>query len=50
MGGENYTPQHDIDYAILDKMDKDIILDYVWEHTDMMDNNQIHKHIQHITS
>ena len=37
MGGENYTPQHDIDYAILDKMDKDIILDYVWEHTDMMD-------------
>ena len=37
MGGENYTPQHDIDYAVLDKMDKDIILDYVWEHMDMMD-------------
>jgi hypothetical protein len=37
MGGEHYTPQHEIDYNILDKMDKDIILDYVWEHTDMMD-------------
>ena len=37
MGGEHYTPQHDIDYKVLDKMDKDILLDYVWEHTDMMD-------------
>ena len=33
----HYTPQHEIDYNILDKMDKDIILDYVWEHTDMVD-------------
>jgi len=37
MGGENYTIQHQMDYPKLDKMDKDIILDYVWEHTDMMD-------------
>ena len=37
MGGENYTPQHYIDYAILDKMDKDIILDYIWEDTESMD-------------
>ena len=37
MGGENYTPQHYIEYEKLDKMDKDIILDYVLEHTDMMD-------------
>ena len=34
---DHYTPQHEIDYKILDKIDKDIILDYVWEHTDMMD-------------
>ena len=33
----HYTFQHDIDYKLLDKMDKDIILDYVWENTDMMD-------------
>jgi hypothetical protein len=33
----NYTFQHDVDYKLLDKMDKDIILDYVWEDMDMMD-------------
>ena len=33
----HYTFQHDIDYKVLDKMDKDIILDYVWEDMDMMD-------------
>ena len=33
----HYTFQHEIDYKVLDKMDKDIILDYVWENMDMMD-------------
>ncbi|MDC3257157.1 hypothetical protein OAU44_00115 [bacterium] len=37
MGGQNYTIQHEIDYAILDKIDKDILLDYVWENMPMMD-------------
>ena len=37
MDMNHYTFQHDIDYKLLDKMDKDIILDYVWENTDMMD-------------
>ena len=35
--GNYYTFQHDVDYKLLDKMDKDIILDYVWENMDMMD-------------
>ena len=35
--GNHYTFQHGIDYKVLDKMDKDIILDYVWEDMDMMD-------------
>ena len=35
--GNHYTIQHDVDYKVLDKMDKDIILDYVWEDMDMMD-------------
>jgi hypothetical protein len=33
----HYTFQHDIDYKLLDKIDKDIILDYVWEDMGMMD-------------
>ena len=37
MGGENYTIQHQMDYPKLDKIVIDVILDYVWEHTDMMD-------------
>lgn len=37
MGGENYTPQHYIDYPKLDKIDKDIILDYIWEDMESMD-------------
>ena len=35
--GSHYTLQHEIDYKVLDKMDKDIILDYVWDNMDMMD-------------
>ena len=35
--GSHYTVQHEIDYNVLDKMDKDIILDYVWEDMNMMD-------------
>jgi DNA-binding protein YbaB len=35
--GSHYTVQHEIDYNVLDKMDKDIILDYVWDNMDMMD-------------
>tara|TARA_R110000803_G_scaffold18888_1_gene50045 strand:+ start:583 stop:732 length:150 start_codon:yes stop_codon:yes gene_type:complete len=37
MGGENYTPQHEVDFKVLDKIDKDILLDYVWENMPMMD-------------
>jgi len=37
MGGEYYTPQHFVDFKTLDKMDKDILLDYVWENMPMMD-------------
>lgn len=37
MGGENHTIQHDIDYAKLDTIDKDIILDYIWEDMASMD-------------
>ena len=37
MGGEHYTPQHSVDFKKLDKMDKDILLDYVWENMPMMD-------------
>ena len=37
MGGENYTIQHQIDYPKLDKIDKDIILDYIWEDMESMD-------------
>ena len=33
----HYTFQHDIDYPKLDKIDKNIILDYVWENMEMMD-------------
>jgi hypothetical protein len=32
-----YTFQHEIDYKVLDKMDKDIILDYIWEDMDSID-------------
>jgi len=35
--GSHYTFQHEIDYNVLDKMDKEIILDYVWDNMDMMD-------------
>ena len=35
--GSHYTVQHEIDYKVLEKMDKDIILDYVWDNMDMMD-------------
>lgn len=35
--GSYYTFQHEIDYKVLEKMDKDIILDYVWDNMDMMD-------------
>lgn len=37
MGGENHTIQHAIEYQILDKLDKDIILDYIWEDMESMD-------------
>ena len=36
MGGENYTPDHDIYYKFLDKINQDILLDYIWEHPVIM--------------
>tara|TARA_B110000438_G_C15429955_1_gene485662 strand:+ start:421 stop:567 length:147 start_codon:yes stop_codon:yes gene_type:complete len=35
--GNHYTFQHEIDYPKLNKINKDIILDYVWENMEMMD-------------